>query len=203
MGPGHLKKKKKLLTVAVTGIFGSGKSTVTSIFKKEGIPVISCDAIVHQLLDKDEIKKKIEKSFGSQVIKNGRIDRKKLGTIIFSDKAKRIKLEKLIHPKVFREIKKNLEYNKDSDIIVIEIPLLFETKSEDLFNTIIVVTSSPEKIKKRLKEKFNEQEIENRWRHQIPLEEKGKKAHYCIDNSGSLQNTVKQVKNIIKQLSKK
>jgi len=204
MGPGYLKKRKKLLKVAITGIFGSGKSTVTSIFRKEGIPVISCDEIVHQLLEKKEVAGSIEKAFGRDVVSKGRIDRRKLGSIVFADKASRLALEKLIHPEVFREIERIiLDYNGKSGIIVIEIPLLFETKSENLFSKVIVVTASPEKIKKRLKEQFKEEEIEDRWHSQIPLEQKERKADYCIDNSGSLQDTVKQVRLVIKKLTKR
>lgn len=202
MGPGHLKKNNEPLKVAVTGIFGSGKSAVSEIFRGEGIPVISCDDIVHRLLDRKEFAGRIEKAFGGDVIRNGRVDRKKLGKIVFSDKAGRLRLEKLIHPEVFREIDKTiLDYKGKSGIIIVEIPLLFETKSENLFKRIIVVTASPEKIKKRLRKKFQEEEIENRWRNQIPLKRKIIKADYCVDNSGSRRDTVKQVKQIIAQLT--
>ncbi len=203
MGYGHLKKDRKLLRVAVTGILGSGKSTVTSIFAREGIPVISCDAIVHRLLGRKDIAAGIEKRFGKRVIRAGRIDRKKLAEIVFSDRQKKLELENLLHPEVFREIDKIIfDYNGKSGIIVVEIPLLFETKSENLFHNVIVVAASREKIKKRLSRKYQEEEIENRWRNQIPLEIKEKKADYCIDNSGSLQDTEKQVKKLIKLLTK-
>ena len=193
--------EKKLLRVAVTGVFGSGKTTVSSFFMQEGIPVISCDAIVHQLLARKKTAEKIENTFGRDVVKNGAVDRKKLGKLVFSDVEKRMALEKLLHPAVFREIKKNiLDYEKKGGIIVVEIPLLFETKSENLFNKVIVVASSPEKIKKRLKEKFQEEEIESRWRNQIPLKQKEKKADRVIDNSGSVEKTRRQVKQLIKEL---
>ncbi len=193
--------EKKLLRVAVTGVFGSGKTTVSSFFREEGIPVISCDAIVHELLAKKETAEKIENTFGRDVVKNGAVDRKKLGKLVFSDGKKRLELENLLHPAVFGEIEKNiLDYKKKGGIIVIEIPLLFETKSENLFNKVIVVASSPEKIKKRLKEKFQEEEIESRWRNQIPLKQKEKKADRVIDNSGSVEKTRRQVKQLIKEL---
>ncbi len=196
--------EKKLLRVAVTGVFGSGKTTVSSFFMQEGIPVISCDAIVHQLLARKKTAEKIKSAFGESFIKNGSVDRKKLAELVFSDVEKRMALEKLLHPAVFREIKKNiLDYEKKGGIIVVEIPLLFETKSENLFNKIVVVASSPEKIKQRLKEKFQEEEIEIRWRNQIPLIQKEKKADYIIDNSGSEERTRRQVKQLIKELKNK
>jgi dephospho-CoA kinase len=200
MGPGNLTRiNKGLLKIGITGIFGSGKTTVCSIFAREGIPVLSCDDIVHLLLGKKEYAEKIKDIFGKNILKRGIPDRKKLGKLIFSDKKKREDLEKLLHPAVFKELRiKILDYAKKNDIIVIEIPLLFETKSENLFNKIVVVTSPPEIIKKRLREKFKGEEVEDRWKSQIPLRLKEEKADYIIDNSGSYKKTLRQVKQLIK-----
>ncbi len=203
MGTGNITKKDgNLLKIGVTGIFGSGKTTVTEIFAAEGIPVISCDDIVHQLLGKKKISKKIEETFGKDFFKNGSPDRKKIGKLIFSDIDKRRYLENLLHPAVFAELRKRiLDYNKKGGIIVIEIPLLFETKSENLFNKIIVVKSTPEKIKERLKEKLEEEDIERIWQNQIPLKQKEKKADYIINNSGPYNETLRQVKQLIVKLT--
>jgi dephospho-CoA kinase len=200
MGHGNLKKTNKgLLKIGITGIFGSGKTTVCSIFAREGIPVVSCDDIVHSLLGKKEYVEKIKGVFGKNIIKRGSPDRKKLGKLIFSDKKKREDLEKLLHPAVFKELRRKiLDHAKKNDIIVVEVPLLFETKSENLFNKVVVVTASPEIIKTRLKEKFDEEEVEDRWNNQIPLKLKEEKADYIIDNSGSYEKTLRQVKQLIK-----
>ncbi len=192
---------KNSLAVGITGILGSGKTTVLKIFKKMGFKTISCDEIVHRLLNKKDIIKKFIKILGSEVIKNNRIDRKKTREIIFNNPKKKRKIEKILHPEVFKKIKKEiLDTKKKGGIIFIEIPLLFETKSEKLFDKIMVVTASRSEIKKRLKDKYSEEEIKNIWKSQLPLTFKKKKAHYVINNSGSIKETKKRVKNILKKL---
>jgi len=192
---------KNSLAVGITGILGSGKTTVLKIFKKMGFKTISCDEIVHRLLNKKDIIKKFIKILGSEVIKNNRIDRKKTREIIFNNPKKKRKIEKILHPEVFKKIKKEiLDTKKKGGIIFIEIPLLFETKSEKLFDKIMVVTASRSEIKKRLKDKYSEEEIKNIWKSQLPLTFKKKKAHYVINNSGSIKETKKRVKNILKRL---
>ncbi|MCX8082667.1 MAG: dephospho-CoA kinase [bacterium] len=201
MGSGNIKKQKNSLKIGITGIFGSGKTTVSSIFKKNGIPVISCDDIVHNLLKKKEIINKISLVFGKDVINKGKIDRQRLSNIVFSNNKERKKLEMILHPYVFKEIdKKLLDYSRKKSIIAIEIPLLFETKSEKLVDKIVVVSASHQKISQRLEGRFSKKEIKERWNAQIPLREKEKKADYVIDNSGFYSKTFQQVKDIIKKL---
>jgi len=203
MGSRNIKKQGKILKVGITGIFGSGKTTISSIFKKAGIPVVSCDDIVHSLLKKRKIINRIKETFGKDVVRKGCLDREQLSNIIFSDSAARRKLEKILHPEVFKEIdKKILDYSKKKGIIAIEIPLLFETKSEKLVDKIVVVSSTHQKIFQRLEGRFNRADIRKRWKAQIPLKEKEKKADYVIDNSGSYSETFLQVQGLIEQLKK-
>ena len=83
---------------------------------------------------------------------------------------------------------------------MIEIPLLFETKSEKKFDYVIVVSASVDKIKSRLREKFNDREIELRWENQLPLEFKEKNADYVINNSCPIHQTEKYVREIINEI---
>lgn len=194
---------RNLITVGITGIFGSGKTTVGNIFKNEGIPYFSFDAMVHNLFAQDGIVEMIKEIFGEKVIKDGRPDRKAIAEIVFRDRLLKKKLEETIHPLVFRRYRQIVvDYKKKGGIIVFEIPLLFETKSERFFNKIIVVSASLKKIIARLKNTFHPEEVNLRIRNQIPLSEKEKKAAYIVDNSGSFDNTAKQVREIIKELQK-
>ncbi|MCD6408662.1 dephospho-CoA kinase [bacterium] len=203
MGIGNLNIKKDIILVGITGIFGSGKTSVASIFKKENIPVISCDEIVHQLLEMPQIIEEVKEILGPDVAKGNKLDRKKMAQIIFSDKEKKTLLENLIHPLVFKEIEKRiLDTGIDKGIIVIEIPLLFETKSESYFDKIIVVSASPKVIKERLKGKFSEEEIEKRWENQLPLSYKEKKADFVINNSSTFNQTYEETKKVIEILKK-
>ncbi len=195
---------EKIKKIGLTGVFGSGKTAVASIFKKYGIDVISCDDLVAELLEKEEVKKKLAGIFGNGVIKNGKLDKKKIAEAIFTDREKKEKLENLIHPLVFKrideEIKKNIDRIKKKGIIIVEIPLLFETKSEKKFDYIIVVSASVDIIKSRLREKFNDREIELRWENQLPLKFKEKNADYIINNSGPIHQTEKYVREIINEI---
>ncbi len=195
---------EKIKKIGLTGVFGSGKTTVASIFKKYGIDVISCDDLVAELLEKEEVKKKLAEIFGNRAVKNGKVDKKKIAEVIFTDREKKEKLENLIHPLVFKrideEIKKNIDRIKKKGIIIVEIPLLFETKSEKKFDYIIVVSASVDIIKSRLREKFNDREIELRWENQLPLKFKEKNADYIINNSGPIHQTEKYVREIINEI---
>ncbi|MCM8817948.1 MAG: dephospho-CoA kinase [Candidatus Omnitrophica bacterium] len=194
---------KKSCIVGITGILGSGKTTVSNIIKDMGFKVISCDEIVQKLLNKKFIIKRIEKIFGSDVLIGENLNRKKIRKIIFDDAEKKEKLEKLIHPFVFDKIKKEIfDTKKKGGIIFIEIPLLFETKSEFLFDKIIVVSSRLKEIKERLKNKYLKEEIEKIWKSQISLTHKKKEADYIVDNSGSILKTQKCVKRIIQNIKK-
>ncbi|MCL5674332.1 MAG: dephospho-CoA kinase [Candidatus Omnitrophica bacterium] len=190
-----------MIKVGITGIFGSGKSTVSGMFKKFGINVISCDTIVSNLLKTKSVREEIKNVFGKDFLTAGKIDRKKLASIIFSSKRQREKLNNVIHPLVFEKIKKFLDrFSAKSKIIIIEIPLLFETNSSKDFDVTITVSACHSVIKRRLKNKFSEDEIKKRWFSQIPLKKKIKKSDFIIDNNGSLNSTEIQVKNIIEKI---
>lgn len=201
MGSRNINKQKSFMKVGITGIFGSGKTTVSSIFKNADIPVVSCDDIVQRLLKKREIITKITDIFSKDAVREGSIDKKYLSDMVFSDKKAKIKLEQILHPEVFKTIqKKSLDYEKIHGIMVIEIPLLFETKSERLVDKVVVVKASRRAILERLKERYTEKEILQRWKSQIPLKDKEKKADYVIDNSGTYSETFRQVQNLIEDL---
>ena len=190
-----------MIKVGVTGIFGSGKSTVSRMFKKFGINVISCDTIVGNLLKTKTVQEEIKTVFGPDVLRSGKIDRKKLASIIFSSKRQRENLNNVIHPLVFEKIKKFLDkFSGSSKLIIIEIPLLFETNSSKDFDVIITVSAFHSVIKRRLNNKFSEDEIKKIWFSQMPLKKKIKKSDFIIDNNGSLNSTKIQVKNVIEKI---
>ncbi|MCM8805007.1 MAG: dephospho-CoA kinase [Candidatus Omnitrophica bacterium] len=192
---------KKFLIVGITGILGSGKTTVSEIIKKMGFKLISCDAIVNDLLEKKRIINKFKKILGEDILTDGKINRKIVRKIIFNDISKKREIESLLHPIVFKKIKEKILDIKEKDgIIFIEIPLLFETKSEKLFDKIIVVSAPLKEIKKRLIGKYSEEEIEKIWKSQLSISYKKKRADYILNNSGSILETEKKVKKIIKDL---
>jgi len=192
-----------MICIGLTGIFGSGKSTVCRIFKRMDIPVISCDDIVDRLLKTKKIREEIAGIFGKEYLnENNQVNRKKLANLIFSSKKERKKLNALIHPLVFERIEKKLDtYRKKGKmIVVVEIPLLFETRSEDRFDVIVTVASPYEVIRKRLRNKYTPEEIRMRMNSQMSLDKKIALSDYVIDNSKSISETTDAVKNILNDI---
>jgi len=187
--------------VGLTGLWGSGKTTVLKFFEKLGAEVLDVDSIVHQLLQQQRIIKSIEATFGKDVIKSGSIDRKLLASKAFSSVENKRKLEEIIHPEVFKKIQAFL--NDVKHIAIVEVPLLYETSSEKYFDkTILVVADEDVRISRLLKKGYSIEEIEQRLKHQISEEEKRKRADYIIDNSASIQQTYTQILEIWKDLVK-
>ena len=194
------------MIIGITGSIGSGKTTVAKLFSKHWYDRIDADEIGHEVIKKNAVAyKKIIKTFGNDVLDaNKNIDRKKLGDAVFNDNKKLKKLNSIMHPIIISEIK-----NKTEKIgkkcgsktkIVIDAPLLLETKTKNLVDKIVVVKADKSKIIKRLSRKYPKKKIEKILKSQMPLEEKLKQADFVIENNGNLKNLEKQVKNIIKKI---
>ena len=120
------------MIIGITGSFGSGKTTVANMFKNYGFKVINADKIYHKKFYKNNaLKNKIKKEFGT-------LDRKKIKKIVFDDSKKLKKLNAIAHPTIIKTIKKEIKRIKNKKIIV-DVPLLFESKIEKMFDKIIVV----------------------------------------------------------------
>ena len=188
------------MLVGLTGGFGCGKSTVLKLFEKLGATVLSADSIVHDLLERAEVRDSILKMFGPDILGRGEIDRKKLSKKVFSDEIQRKKLEKLIHPLVLETIDQT--YKKAANlactpeiVMIVEIPLLFETGFDKRMDVVVVVRAEADVIRERLRRKgFSDEEIRARAAAQFPIDEKVSRADYVIDNSGSLEDTEQQVR---------
>lgn len=193
-----------MLKVGLTGSIGTGKTTVLDIFRELGAYVIDADSIVHQLLEREDIKRKIAKEFGNVFNAEGKIDRKKVADIVFSDKEKKKKLEEIIHPEVFKQINRFFEEVKKKDphgVAIAEVPLMIETGSYKNYDIIIVVYASEKVQLERLTKKgLSREDALRRIKAQMPIEEKVKYADIVIENTGSIQKLKKEVKKIYEVL---
>lgn len=200
------KKNKELKCVlGLTGGIGSGKTTVLSMIKKMGVHVIDSDTIVHnELKNNQSLLKKIRKKFGPSVFeRNGTLNRKSLGHVVFRSTKDRRYLEKLIHPLVRDRIQKDLKKNK-SRLSVVDVPLLYESGWNHQFDAVIVVAASQKNRILRLKKRgLSLAEIKRRLAAQMPLEKKLKKADFVIDNNHSLKETKEQIQNLFHELRSK
>ena len=184
--------------IGITGGFGTGKSLAGKILEETGITVIDTDEIVRSILKtKNNVTLKIQNEFGNSVLNDKSdeyINRRFLAAAVFNDNLKRKKLESIVHPEVNKVLKSVISQNKDKDIIAVLIPLLFECKLETDYNeTWCITCNSKTQLERLLKKGFTEEEIMARIKSQMPIEEKVKKSNFVIDNSGSKDETKRQV----------
>ena len=192
--------------VAITGGLSSGKSTVCKIFKDLGAYTVSSDEIVHNLLLHDRtIHQNILLLLGPEILSSNHIDRGKVAQIVFSDTKKLQALENLLHPAVFHEIqslhKKVKEENKYA-LFIAEVPLLFETDHQSLFDTVVTVLSDQSKCRERFTNmtERKEADFDDRMMRQIPPQEKAARADFILMNNGTLADLKDQVTQLASQL---
>lgn len=178
--------------IGLTGGIATGKSTAAAFFKKEKIPVIDADAITHQLYGENATgSQAIKKAFGAEYLdKEGKVDRQKLGQLVFNQPAALKKLDRIIHPLVVQELKKQIKQEgKNHNPLVIDVPLLFESGLDKLCDAIIVISLPEELQVKRLMERnqLTKQQAITRINSQMPLSEKEAKATYVVSNTGTIK----------------
>lgn len=191
------------MILGLTGGIACGKTTISNIFKQLGVKVIDADKVAREVIELPEIADEIKKNYGNDIFINGKLDRKKLREIIFNDKEKIMKLNTIIHPKVIDIFKEEYNKNKFSDeIIVFDIPLLFEVGLEKYCNKTIVVYVNEEIQIKRVMERDNSsRELAKKIIDaQMALFEKVKMADYAIENNSTVNELEKKVKNIIESI---
>ena len=195
-----------MLRVGLTGGIGTGKSTVSMMLKERAIPVIDADEISRGILKLyPEITDVIKKKFGDEFfLLSGELSRKKLGDFVFKFPKERNKLENIMIPYIKKEIKKHIDFysNLNENICFIDAPILVETGlQDDMDFNILVWTSEGIQIKRVMsRDEFNIEEVRNRINSQMPLEEKKAYVDFIIDNSLDIENTEKQLENILKLL---
>lgn len=193
--------------IGLTGSFGSGKTTIAKLFRKQGAIIIDVDDIVHSLYRPQSPSwKKLKRQFGDGILNNDKtLNRRKLAEIVFFDKRQLRKLCYIIHPAVIRQIKERLKKIKrksKSALVIIDAPLLFEVGLQKIVDfTICVCLPRHLQVKRLLKNSgFSRRQIEARIRSQLPLGQKKKKSDFVIDNSGPLIKAEKQLTKILKYI---
>jgi len=196
-----------MLVIGITGVIGSGKTTVASIIEEEGFKVFYTDKIAKEIIETNEIiRKNLVSEFGNEVFnEDGQLNNKYLSDLVFNSESddNLNKLNNIIHPVVIQkmiDITKNCEKEGDK-MIFFESALIFEAGLEDGFDYIISVVSDIDKTVERLENKMSRIDILKRMSKQIPQEEKAKNSDFVIENNGSiedLKNSIRFILNIIK-----
>ncbi len=187
--------------IALTGGIASGKSTACNLFKLYGLRVIDADAIAHAVLDKEAAA--IGKLFGDAYLKEGKVDRKALGGLIFTDPEAKKRLEALLHPKIYDEIARQSEVQDAlGGPYLIDIPLFYETGNYPIEKVILVY--APRTLqKKRLMERegLSEEEAKRRLDAQMDIEAKRKMADWVIDNGGNLKQLQRETERVFNEIA--
>jgi len=199
------KLRKNKFVLGVTGNFACGKSTVAGMFRTKDCLVINADRLGHELLSVGtSAHRKIIKVFGLKILKANRlIDREKLAEIVFKNQAALTKLNRILHPKLIRQIKLCIR-KSNKGIIILDAALIVEAGLVNLLDKLIVVTAKRKQQILRGEKSLGltKKQVNLRIKSQISQKAKLCFADFIIDNSGQLSKTAKQVSKIRRQLWK-
>lgn len=186
--------------IALTGGIATGKSTACSLFKLHGFLTIDADKIAHKLLDINSAK--IASMFGEEYVENGKVLRKKLGPIIFSNQENKEKLENFIHPLIKEEIEKeSVIFEGQGKPYFIDIPLFYEKMNYPIKKSLVIYTPKELQIKRLMeRDKISEEEAKLKISNQMDIEKKKELADFIIDNSTNLKNLQKEVERVIGEI---
>ena len=199
--------------IGLTGGIGSGKSTVAEMLRTLGAAIIDADEIVHELQASGApMLEALTEQFGAEILdEQGALRRKQLGAIVFNDPEARRRLGLIVHPEVGREMLRQVQaaLAAQSPMVVADIPLLFEGRREgrdtakllDVVGVILTWVPLATQIERvMLRDACTREDALARIRSQVPIDEKRELADWVIDNSGSLTETERQVRDLYHQL---
>jgi dephospho-CoA kinase len=191
--------------IALTGGIGCGKSLAAEYFADLGAIVIDADQLARAAIERGSAGfDQVVTIFGDSILKNGDIDRRALGELVFKEPSLKVKLENVIHPWVRQEFEEAVASLKADETLVYEIPLLFETGGQDRFDIVITVESSMENRVSRLRARgLHISEIEARIAAQATREQRESVADFLIENDGSEDELLREVENIWDELANK
>ena len=193
-----------MIQLGITGGIGSGKTTVCEVLKHFAIPVYHADDEAKIILDSAAIQKKVRKAFGKIVVDEaGKLDRKKIAALVFSDQTKLEILNSIIHPELAKHYHQWLKSKSKHPIVAMEAAILFESGSFSQMDKIITVYAPREIRIQRAMQRSNatRSEILDRIKKQMPEKEKIKRADFVIDNDGK-KLVIPQVLKVLEQLKK-
>jgi dephospho-CoA kinase len=192
---------RRFLLVGLTGSISTGKSTVSAMFAHQGARVIDADLLSREVVMPGQpAYARILEEFGSHlVLEDGSLDRKALGAIVFADPARRKRLEEITHPAVGarqQRILSVLDEEGFEGIVLWDAALLFETGGVSKMDKVVVVFADPDTESRRLmaRDGLSEADAQARIASQMPIAEKAKRADYVIDNTGTREETERQVR---------
>ncbi len=185
-----MRRDSRPLIIGLTGNIGSGKSLAAKWFTERGYPVISTDILGHEALLKPFVIEQLTKVFGTGILnEDGTVHRRKLGECVFGDQQKLDQLSQIVHPEIRKELQARIDQMND-DVVIVEIPLLFESKLDPCVDFILLVIADEDIRLRRIieRDRLDEEAVKNRIRSQTNIDKKNKIADLTIDNSNSLED---------------
>jgi dephospho-CoA kinase len=188
--------------IALVGGIGSGKSTVARLLGKRGGLVIEADPIAHEALRDPAVKEKIVARFGREVLSEGKIDRRKLGGQVFADPAARRELESWVHPWVGERVKelcRKADGDSGVQFVVLDAPVMLEAGWTDVYDRLLYVHTPREVQLTRLGPRgWTAEQLAARERAQLSIDEKARRADATVDNSGTIEETERQLDELLR-----
>ncbi|PIC80445.1 dephospho-CoA kinase [Sporosarcina sp. P18a] len=191
------------MIIGLTGSIASGKSTVANMLREKGYPIVDADVIAREVVEPGSpLLDKIQQTFGKEVLReDGTLNREQLGAIIFGNQKKRQQLNELMHPAIRgRMVNQKEDYlTQGYQTVIMDIPLLFESRLQDYVEKIIVVSVTKQIQKQRLmaRNEWTEAEADARIASQLDMDSKEQGADAVIYNNETLDETEKQLDAIL------
>jgi dephospho-CoA kinase len=195
---------EKPFVLCLTGSLGMGKSTAAKFFAEEGVPVHDSDAVVHALYE-GEATALVEHAFPGSTA-GGKVDRNKLAAMVLNDKTALARLEAIVHPMVTASREKFLADARElgAKVVVLDVPLLFETNVERRCDAVVVVSAPAEIQRKRAFDRpgMTDDKLAAILAKQLPDAEKRRRADFVLDSSQSFDHARAQIRDILQKVAK-
>jgi dephospho-CoA kinase len=188
------------LTIGLTGGIAAGKSEALAGFERLGAATISSDAVVHELLETEPLLPRLVERWGSEVAPGGEVDRNRIGSIVFADPEELKWLEDQIHPLVGERIGAWLaSLSGETAVAVVEVPLLFESGMEGVFDTTVAVIASDAVRRERAAGRGHAL-VDEREARQLAQEDKAARAEHVVENDGSVEDLERELSALVEKL---
>ena len=195
-----------MLRIGLTGGIATGKSYVVKVLRAKGVPVIDADILARHAVERGSpgLAAVVERFGADMLTAEGRLDRARLGALVFRDEAARRDLERIVHPIVRQGVAAFFErLPEETRFAIADIPLLYETHREGDFDKVIVVACAPGTQIERViaRDGLSREDAERRLAAQLPIEEKIRRADYVIRTDGTYAETDVQIAELVGALS--
>jgi dephospho-CoA kinase len=190
------------LTIGLTGGIAAGKSEALAAFARLGAATLSSDAVVHDLLESDPLRARLVERWGAEVASEGRVDRTRIGEIVFADPQQLAWLESQIHPLVAERMVAWLSsLPADAEFAVVEVPLLFEGGRDEVFDTTVAVVAEEDVRRERAAARGHVL-VDEREARQLSQEEKAARAEHVVANNGSVEDLERTLSALLAKLAR-